>query len=415
MLVGAGIMRISTKKGRIDWCLCILMIFIIFMTDTSYLTINASTRIADAAGLLIILVSIGWIVRDCLIKRKQVKRMLIFLTMSICCTIILTESLFGLSYYMFIFEIWFCYLFAKAYSIEEFSHYYLSVMRIVAIGSLVCWLFPRFFVQLSFFPKFTSSVGAEYRFLGLTTIPFKTHMQRRNFGPFWEPGTYQVYLCMAIFLLLFVEDKKNKTFDLVLFIITELTTMSGASLLPAGLMLAAYLLKERKLKSFFAVLIGSAVIMLLIDTGLFDGIFLKMTGQDSNSSFMIRWIGFEGGIRAFLAHPLFGASFAEIKQIKDELGLKYLGIYYGSNTSTFANYLAYYGLFVGMFFFASSYRFFKKICGKGIVGLIAFTAYFLSTSNENLIGSLLIITAALLGFCGELQPQVQIKEGQVHE
>lgn len=155
--------------------------------------------------------------------------------------------------------------------------------------------------------------------------------------------------------------------------------------------------------------------MLLIDTGLFDGIFLKMTGQDSNSSLLIRWIGFEGGIRAFLAHPLFGASFAEIKQIKDELGLEYLGINYGSNTSTFANYFAYYGLFVGTFFFASSYRFFKKICGKGIVGLIAFAAYFLSTSNENLIGSLLIITAALLGFWGELHPQVQIKEGPVHE
>ena len=384
------------KLNQIKWGVILWILILIFMTDTSYLTINRSSFVSEIADIVIIIITIV-----CILKYLNITRMVLLLSISILITTMLTNSVFRLTYYTFIFSIWLCYYFVKNYTIEDFADYYLIIMKIVAVGSLICWFFPQFFVNLSFFPQFTSSAGATYRFLGVSTIPFATHMQRRNFGPFWEPGTFQVYLCVAIFLLLFVSRKKKKTLDLLLLIAVEMTTMSGASLIPAGLIVAAYLLKERNIKSFFGVLAGCILILILTDTGLFDSIFLKMTGEDSNSSFMFRWIGFEGGIRNFLSHPLFGASFGEAQQLRNELGLRYLGIPYGSNTNTFANYFGSYGLFVGIFFLTATYRFFKKTCNASIfVYIIVFTGYFLSTSNENLTGSLLIIVIAMLGWYG---------------
>lgn len=395
------------------WIMYIEVLFVIFMTDVSYISINESSIIVDVTKFAIIFVSLYFVILECIFKRMPIRIMLLLLSFSVFCTIFFTGVLFKLSFYVFVAELWFCYLFSRKYTIKDFTHCYLILMRIIAVGSLICWLFPQFFVSINIFPKFTSSVGAEYRFLGVATIPLKTHMQKRNFGPFWEPGTYQVYLNMAIFLLLFVEERKKKAFDIVLFIITDLTTMSGASLLTLGLIISAYLLKDRKIKTFITVLSSSVIITVLMNTVLFNGILLKMLGQDRNSSLMFRWIGLEGSIRAFLLHPLFGAPYTEILQIKNELALKYLGIFYGSNTSTFTNYYAYYGFFVGSFFLVASYMFFKKICKKGIVGMIAFAAYFFSTSNENLIGSLLIITVASLGFWGNLKlsiPEVIVNE-----
>ncbi len=386
--------RICTKN-RIKWDLIGWLIVIIFMTDTSYISINGNGTVSDFADAIIILLTL-----ICIIKKMRITKLVLFLSVSVLCTTILTGSIFRLTYYTVIFSIWFCFYFAEKYTIQDFAEYYLMIMRIIAIGSLVCWLFPKYFVSLSFFPQFTSSTGATYRFLGITTIPFATHIQRRNFGPFWEPGTYQVYLCVAIFLLLFVSKKKNKTFDLILFLIAEVTTMSGASVIPAGIMLAAYLLKERNMKSFFAVLLGCIVMAIMFDSGIFDSIILKITGEDSNSSLLFRWIGFEGGIRNFLAHPLFGSSFGEAQAVRDELALNYIGITYGSNTNTFANYFGSYGIFIGCFFLIASYQFFKKICLSRSVCVIAFVGYFLSTSNENLTGSLLVIVIAMLGWYG---------------
>lgn len=384
------------KTIHIKWDLILWMLFLILMTDTSYIAINSNSLITEIADTIIIAITL-----ICILKNRSITMWILFLSISILLTTILTNSVFRLTPYAFISSLWICYYFVKKYTIQDFAEYYLKIMRVIAVGSLICWIFPQFFVNLAFFPQFTSSAGATYRFLGITTIPFTTHMQRRNFGPFWEPGTFQVYLCVAVFLLLFVTKKEKKMLDLLIFIAVEMTTMSGASLIPVGIILAAYLLKERKMKSFFSVLAGCILIMILTDTGLFDNIFLKMTGEDSNSSFMFRWIGFEGGIRNFLAHPLFGSSFEEAQQLRNELGLKYLGIPYGSNTNTFVNYFGSYGLFAGVFFLTATYRFFKKVCNSSTtVCFIAFVGYFLSTSNENLTGSLLIIVVAMLGRYG---------------
>lgn len=386
----------SNIKNKNDKFLVLWMFMLLFMTDISYITINSGSHISEITDFFFIILCFLMI-----IKNRRMSKLIILISVSLVCTIILTNSIFALSYYSFICKIWICYYFAKRYTIEAFADCYLLVMRIVAIGSLICWLFPKFFVNLSFFPQFVSSRGSTYRFLGVATIPFASHMQRRNFGPYWEPGTYQVYLCVALFLLLFVSEKKNKVFDLLLFILVEMTTLSGAALIPAGIMVAAYLLKEKNMKAFFAALSGCVLLAILFNTGLFDSILKKMSGTDSNSSYMFRWIGFEGAIRNFLMHPLFGSSFTEGQQVRDNLALQYLGISYGSNANTFANYFGYYGLFVGVFFLLSSYGFFKKICDSRMVCFIAFMGYFLSTSNENLINSLLIIVIALLGKYGQ--------------
>lgn len=137
--------RICTKN-RIKWDLIGWLIVIIFMTDTSYISINGNGTVSDFADAIIILLTL-----ICIIKKMRITKLVLFLSVSVLCTTILTGSIFRLTYYTVIFSIWFCFYFAEKYTIQDFAEYYLMIMRIIAIGSLVCWLFPKYFVSLSFF------------------------------------------------------------------------------------------------------------------------------------------------------------------------------------------------------------------------------------------------------------------------
>ena len=80
---------------------------------------------------------------------------------------------------------------------------------------------------------------------------------RRNCGPFWEPGQFGVYLCIALFFNLFIE-KQRLRFANLFFVIALLTTCSTGAYMAGFFMMAVYaVLKSRNvivmLLSLFAI------------------------------------------------------------------------------------------------------------------------------------------------------------------
>lgn len=375
----------------------LLTLTIIYITDSLLFATNAN-RIFIAIGRFgVIILAAVMLVRSERIKREKFGLVPIFLSVSIGITALVSHHLSSrYFYYTMVASIWFAYFYAREYSLEEFSHAFCKIMRIIAIVSLIGWLFAGVITSVGFIPTIKNTVGASFKTLFFTNVQMNLSHAKRNMGPFWEPGAYQVYLNIALFLVLFVEKNNKKVFDSALFVITCLTTKSGAALAPMVMTICAYAIEERQIKSFFTVAILGSLIVYMFSTGMFDDITDKMAGNVETNSMAYRQIGMEGALKGFLENPVFGSSPAENEYIKMQLAIEKLGSTYSSNTNTYLNYFAYFGIFVGGYMFVRAGKLFRKTVTSLPASILAFGAYFIATSNEELMTSLLIIVLTFL-------------------
>ena len=380
----------------------IKVILLVYLTDCSFVSINSSAIISVGSKIILLGWAILLFVNNLILKRKKVHVGILFVTMSIFISASFADAIFSFGYYQFVIAaLWIAYFMADEFSLEDFSFYYCILMRIIACVSILGVFFSKIIVKLSFIPTFTSPVGIQYKFLFFTTVPFPEHIAARNFGPFWEPGTYQVYLCIALILVLFVEKNNKKVLDVSLLCIAGVMTLSGAILIPFIIIFATYALCEKNSKALGLVLLVCVTLIVSKNLGLLDSILIKLSGQDSNSSLMFRWIGLEGGVRAFLHNPIFGCTPQINNDIKSALAMKYLGNSYGSNANTFANYFGYFGGFVGCYFMINSFRCWKSIFNNAIYGFLIMIAYLMCTSNENMTASLLVCCIVYFRSCNK--------------
>lgn len=84
----------------------------------------------------------------------------------------------------------------------------------------------------------------------------------RNSGPFWEPGMFAVFICMALFFHN-VFEKSNLMFCNIVLIITLITTLSTGGYVAGTFVLFSYLLKKGGKSNIFATLIGLGFLLLL--------------------------------------------------------------------------------------------------------------------------------------------------------
>lgn len=276
-------------------------------------------------------------------------------------------------------------------SLEEFEDAFIKWMRIIAIVSLIAFWLGTTIKSLSFIPTITNSVDNEYKFLFLTNIPVSSSLSRRNLGPFWEPGVYQIYLNMA---LIFVFRRQGKTMlpDAILFVLTLLTTLSGASILPLPFILMAYLvnsLKNKSIKPYIAVFVILLVGVALLQTGAFDEILEKVFREDDGLSSGFRLGSAWANLVLALKYPFFGASPAIQDQLRGEIIQSINGVFTEGNTNTMLGYFSYFGIFVGSFFCYKIFGFCRRMSQNILGALCLFVAVFIMTSNENLILSTL--------------------------
>lgn len=133
----------------------------------------------------------------------------------------------------------------------------------------------------------------------------------RNAGPFWEPGAFQGFIFIALFLLLFNKELfKYKVIILVTFVLTLITTQSTAGYLVLIISLIGFstdyveclfgktdltsnTVKMRYLMYIIAVIIGGLVAYFIISTGNIEDKFSSSSGSladrllDINTAFSV--------------------------------------------------------------------------------------------------------------------------------
>lgn len=375
---------------------------IIFLTDSLLFATNAQTIFMYAKRFGVIGLTIVIFIRYAYRRNWTLARdakPLLAITFSIVISMLLNGMSYSIySYITMVFTLWFGYLYSKEYSLQEFCDYYCKVMCAIAAISLVCYLARNSVASMSFLPSITNKAGYIYKTVFFTNIPLRETLRRRNGGPFWEPGVYQTYLNIALMLTLFVKQNKNKIFYIVIFLVTVLTTLSGAALIPMILIIAAYFFENHNMKSFAAVCCLLCLVAVLMNTGMFNEIIMKMSNAEGTTSFGYRISSIYGNLKGFLHNPLFGSNPEVLNNIRAEYLSVYVGNVAGGSTNTYLTYLSLYGIFVGCFMFFNLYKCVKSFTRTKIAALFLFFAVILMTSNENLTASLLICTVTFLRY-----------------
>ena len=266
----------------------------------------------------------------CKINKQIFKLCIIFIALQF-----LSIILNGLAYKqdLYLFLVYVCALFfVSNVSVDEFIYSYRMVIVFIAVVSNIF-----FFLGMTPFLRVLSPFLFPvadfdlYAFLGTFTVRFYSiDKYYRNFGLFSEPGQFQIFLNIGLFLELFSTKKINPKILLV-YIITFLTCNSTNGYISALLIILAYLLgknyKEKSLsriKRYVALLIGaSALVVILIKYS--DSIFLStsiskikelFTSYNYNQigSGLERRRAIDTSIKAFLENPFFGLGYAGLEK-----------------------------------------------------------------------------------------------------
>ena len=387
----------TINKTSIRWKY-FLMIVIIFLTDSLLFATNANYVFIASKRYITVLFALVLFLRKQLLHDYKKNTEITVLCISIIVSMIAAGELVGFMYFTQIAVFMFAVSIFAFFSFEQFQDIYLNIMRVVAIVSLVGFFFSNVFISIPFLPTIQSVSGLTFKTLFLTNLPMSTNYLSRNWGPFWEPGAYQMYLNAALVFALFKDYKSNgkKVIDVILFAFACLTTKSGASFVAIICFMIAFLLDQKrdagKMKLFLIMIVGVGMVF-LSQTSEFARLFEKtIQGIDNadNTSYVYRLSAAVAYIKGFLHSPIWGNSATYLESQMSNISTQLAGISSGGNTNTVLSYFAYYGLVPSLIIVGNLIRSTGQFSNFSLSRIMIFMGFVMMTSNENFMCSLLL-------------------------
>ncbi len=161
---------------------------------------------------------------------KQISFILLF-TLSMLLTILINMDYHFNPYIAIFLQIMVAFFLTYVISFNSFVDKYTKVMFTLALVSLVFFLIQQIYPAIVYNFKFiegpnTADYYNAYIHVFLSAKDYSDlYLLSRNSGIFWEPGAYQAFLNLALFLYLIKASKVN-IYVLLTFIITIITTFS---------------------------------------------------------------------------------------------------------------------------------------------------------------------------------------------
>ena len=238
-------MKTSSKS------LLLLTFTVLFCTDSALVSTNSDRIWARLAWVIIIIMAIRYVPKSFPKVSRDVGLLIGSLTIGIASSMLVHEFI-GVNYIQRIILIWLAYSISVLFDRAMVIDCYIKVMRFIAIYSLICFVLTPIILNLPF--PILASGDATYKNLIFTNVSTTIY---RNFGPFWEPGAFQIYLNLALFFIL--RDKSRfRVVDIVLFSLCVISTLSTTGILVLGLVFLYYVCGSsynKKTATFFSRLL----------------------------------------------------------------------------------------------------------------------------------------------------------------
>lgn len=274
---------------------------------------------------------------------------------------------------------------------ENFFYYYIKVIKLFAIISLVIFiptfLFHEFAYELNRFaltvlPVTKILYGSEIIEGSLGIYHFnRTFLELvRNGGPFWEPGAFGGYLILALIINTVFQQKLKNNTNTILFV-TIITTFSTTTYLALFVFVVAYFVAKSN-KISYAVL---GLLFFIISFFAFNEIpFLKEKVQDQYETYQDAAYYSGGGSR-------FGAAYLDILEFINSpivgrgLGSENRNVFFGDAArrhNGITGFLNSWGIFLFVIYWLIIYRIFKYYSNDKLFGIVATFTWALSNFSE---------------------------------
>lgn len=377
----------------------IIFATIIFSRDTLITSLKLGFYKSFFINLFIISIMVGLILINS-VKNKRFDlvniRKIPIINIAIFTGLIIITSVIKLDFQMYIlsiiFYIFVAYLFIMIFTFEDFFEKFSNIMVFLSIISLImCYafrntlLFPSGVVNNNI-PTITNSVGTSFFDFGLTYVVSRAYYIR-NFGLFREPGVYQFFLLVPLIYELLIKRKNIRYFNIIILIVTVISTFSLAGIIIMGLLILTYIIniilegsitKKLLISIIYIAVIGSSVIILLYFnntnfSSIINESFKKLTTVNQSSSARIGSV--ITNIELFLRSPIWGNDFAIVQYAS------------AHNTNSTMSIFSIFGIIVGTLHIWYIYVFTGRSSNKKSIRILLSLLILLLINSQFLLGN----------------------------
>lgn len=223
------------------------------------------------------------------------------------------------TYVSIVIYIFICVFLSYFLTLQQVSRYYLVIMTVLGAYSVLCTYGLRILPDRGILnvPVFANSQGVEFYNFGLAQVSLE-FVKIRNFGIFREPGVYQFFLLIGLYLNNYRANwEKNWQVWVIngILAFTMLTTFATGGIIEMGL-LAIFLFVDKKwyrsrtakiLAALLAALLGCAVAWILITKNSLyqDLVFMVIKfAHPEYAGSHFEPLGVD--LQIFLKHPILG-------------------------------------------------------------------------------------------------------------
>jgi len=288
------------------------------------------------------------------------------------------------------------YIFTFNIAQKQFIKLFSDIMLFLAVFSLATHIISIAFpAAVELLPTVVRGGGISGYYNAVFSVVSNTNT--RNFGIFWEPGAFSIYLNLALLFEFFYNKPNVKR--IVIFSFTILTTLSTLGVVSMALLYMASLFKNsskanKKIKVIVSVLLLFGIIYFLFyDMSFIDEVFGKLESIGSNTEYettSVRLDAIKYPGKEFLASPIWGIGFQEFLKIQ-MIYCKDMA------TFTFINWLCIYGVLGGVIPVLGSIRYFVKFGDNSITKIILFGLSLFIFSTENFVQIMFIYILVFYG------------------
>ena len=164
------------------------------------------------------------------------------------------------------------YIFSESINFNEFIKKYNNIIHFVAIYSLVVAaisiIYPTIILK---FPIIDTRFGTVTIHNLLFSVSLNNSIYFRNYGLFWEPGAFQIFLNLALIFEMFFINTPRKS-KIIVYIITIITTFSTTGYIVLTLILISYFIRSKKIKIKWVLIL---IILIVLIIALFKNVIPK--------------------------------------------------------------------------------------------------------------------------------------------
>lgn len=275
--------------------------------------------------------------------------------------------------------------------LDKFAQYFVGFIYLIALVSVVCTLAMMLKTSIfSFAPSVENTANTSFVNLFLYVAPTITGMVR-NYGIFREPGVYQMYLIMALVLMLFYSSK----FDLKKFIVITIAlvlTFSTTGYIAYTCVIALLVINgengiiSSKQQKMILVMLAICIAILATQTNLLsnDGIIFDKFSTSDRHTTIARMSSVTTNIKIWWQYPMFGAGLQKVNDLFEVITYGDYGFASPHNTNTFLCELATFGVFYFVLFVTGVLRYCRLFGNSFFEHILVFVILFVLSVGEKL-------------------------------